>query len=231
MAAVLESVEIGTQPMCEACGQTHRTHAAYTWHAPGIERTTTGHPCLVELYPQFVEDIFAQRDVLRMDQGLVSVESILKDEYPKVLAFIDRLDRDPDALTDEQAGWVRLLRWREVQKFMVPVLFDILGAWMQEKEPEPDQQETGEWMGTEKQRVETRIKVLRINGPFAGEFGDSWLCVMEEVSTGNSCVWWTGDNLAFDEGKEYDIRGTVKKLDVYNGKRQTQLSRVKEVMK
>lgn len=230
MSRLLEVIDppIGEPvPTCERCGQQHRTHAAYL-----LDGIVVGHPCLESV------DELSKEDVARWraeNLDLTPSIDILKDTEQAVIDYACRLDADPNALTEEQAGWVRATRWPLVEKSKVPALFDLLAEFIQQAGATSNSPplETGNWLGEVKARLELSVRVVKITGPHVGEFGDSWLCVMETTNTTEPelCVWWTGDNLAFDEKKEYNIRGTVKKLDVYNGRRQTHLSRVKEVIK
>lgn len=205
-------------PTCVRCGQVHRTHV-YS----DTEEGPVGYPCWSN------EEQGELAEVTYPDSWVDPVEVLGPGTYPRVREFTTALDSDQDTLTDEQAAWVCLLRFPRIDPEQLPVLYDVLGAWMQAKDAEPEKLITGDYLGVEKERVERLIRVTKIVGPYVSEHGDSWLCIMETVDSSDSCIWWTGDNLAFDEGKEYKIRGTVKKLDVYNGKRQTVLTRVKEV--
>lgn len=97
--------------------------------------------------------------------------------------------------------------------------------------PEKKQAEAeGERIGTVGERVELRVRVTKISGPYPGDYGDSYLCAME-TDTGEQVIWWTGENLALEEGQQYDIRGTVQAHGEYNGRKQTRLSRVVDLNK
>ena len=139
---------------------------------------------------------------------------------------LETLDR-PEA-TEEEQGWILLCRFPTVRRAHTPHLLDLWGHWLSHKEPEVEGEIRGRHLGAIGDRLELRVTVTRINGPYAGEFGDSYLCVMESEEHDLLC-WWTGENLSFEEGNTYHIRGTVKKHDEFNGTRQTHLQRVREM--
>lgn len=85
----------------------------------------------------------------------------------------------------------------------------------------------GEWVGTIGERIRNiEVEVTNI-GEFDGRYGHTFIYTFEDEK-GNVMKWFTKKDL---EGETYLLSGTVKKQDVYNGEKQTVLTRcyVKEI--
>jgi hypothetical protein len=83
------------------------------------------------------------------------------------------------------------------------------------------------------EKVEAEVKITRIQS-FDGQYGTSWLIVMETVDGYSLKAYCTGAFVsdaidAEKTGETLSIKGTIKKLDEYNGVPQTVLTRVKTV--
>ena len=76
-------------------------------------------------------------------------------------------------------------------------------------------------------KLELKVKVLREN-LVSGAFGRVQIVAMEDEA-GNDLVWFNNGKIVLGLGDEAVIRGTVKKHDVFNGRNQTHLTRVKKV--
>lgn len=223
---------LSVHPPCSRCGNQFPTHLSYL-----IDGHTVPAPCLLDYCEGDqvrADKIHAAAMTLRsLDPDLIAPSSILGPEADRVISFVvDGLGESGAPLTPEQEGWVLLCRFPTIRSAHAPYLLDAWGAWLSHKDPEETQALAGNHLGEVGERLELHVKVSRITGPFEGEFGDSYLCVMETQlpsTPGELLSWWTGENLYFDEGKEYHVRGTVKKHDEYGGRKQTQLTRVKEV--
>lgn len=71
----------------------------------------------------------------------------------------------------------------------------------------------------------TKITVIRTRD-ISGPYGNTQIVTMED-EPGNTYVWFNNSSSRMEDGREYTIVGTVKKHDDYNGKKQTNLTRVK----
>jgi predicted Kef-type K+ transport protein len=85
---------------------------------------------------------------------------------------------------------------------------------------------TGVHVGTVGERRLFDLTVLSIKSLGVGEYGESFLCSMRDA-LGNDVVWFTGENLALNEGDVVTARATVTKHDEFNGRRQTRVNRLK----
>ncbi len=73
----------------------------------------------------------------------------------------------------------------------------------------------------------TSIRSLGIQ-EFNGKASERFLCKMVDPH-GNDVVWFTGENLALDEGVTYTVKATVTKHDEYQGRKQTLVNRLADV--
>ena len=73
------------------------------------------------------------------------------------------------------------------------------------------------------ERVEVKAKVLSSRA-FEGDYGVTTLVKFVSES-GHALTWWASRGLDFEEGEELRVKGTVKKLDEYEGTKQTVLTR------
>lgn len=87
------------------------------------------------------------------------------------------------------------------------------------------QKNTSEWVGDVKQRLEVKIKVAQTR-TFDGLWGTTWMYTMLD-DEGRTFVWFSSGRADLKDGREYVIKGTVKEHKLYNGWKQTMLSRVK----
>lgn len=82
-----------------------------------------------------------------------------------------------------------------------------------------------EHLGAEGERVEFDGTVVFTKSLGWGEFGERWIVKFED-ERGNVAVWFTGDRGAdFERGDRAKVRGTVKSLDEYQGRKSTVLTR------
>ena len=86
----------------------------------------------------------------------------------------------------------------------------------------------GAHVGDVGKRIEVRVKVAGVTELPPGDFGRRFLCRME-TEAGDDVVWFTGENLALNEGDEVLVRATVKAHEVYRGRRQTVVQRLNVV--
>jgi hypothetical protein len=78
-------------------------------------------------------------------------------------------------------------------------------------------------------RVEARLTLKDIVGPFAGEYGDRWLYKFHEEDTCNLLVWWSSSKPPVEKGATDLLKFTVVKHEEYQGVKQTVIQRVKTV--
>jgi hypothetical protein len=82
---------------------------------------------------------------------------------------------------------------------------------------------SNEWMGTIGERKEFALVCVKIRD-IATDYGKSTLLVFEDES-GNVFKWFASGEKDFEVGDKYILKGTVKKHDEYQGRRQTALTR------
>lgn len=86
---------------------------------------------------------------------------------------------------------------------------------------------SNEWLGAEGQKITAKVKVVStrlIDGPY----GTSQLVKMED-DNGNNLTWFNSGANRLEDGANLTITGTVKKHDMYQGQKQTALTRVKAI--
>jgi len=94
------------------------------------------------------------------------------------------------------------------------------------KQKEDTAKKSNEWLGAVGQKLPpTKVKVIRTRS-VSGQFGTTQIVAMEDPN-GNQLTWFNNGSTDMEEDKEYTIVGTVKKHDVYNGRKQTTVLRVK----
>ena len=86
--------------------------------------------------------------------------------------------------------------------------------------------ELSEHIGNVGDKVTLSVKVIRVIET-EGHYGLTSVITME--SGNNSIVWFASGESKLDAGKEYQIKGTVKAHGLYNGVKQTTLTRCKVI--
>lgn len=124
--------------------------------------------------------------------------------------LLGRPERDRNA---EEQGWLAryLERTRPAEEVTDGVPQHVAGAHV----------------GTEGSRVEALVRCVKVVELEPGDFGRRFLCKMERQEDQADIVWFTGEGLSMYDNGEYTIRGTVKKHEVYLGRKQTVVQRVK----
>ncbi len=81
-----------------------------------------------------------------------------------------------------------------------------------------------------RQVLAVRVVEIRSLGTVESEFKteERFLVKMVELGTGNHLVWWTGENLALEDGFEGELAATVIKHEEYNDCPVTTVNRVSE---
>jgi hypothetical protein len=81
----------------------------------------------------------------------------------------------------------------------------------------------------DKERLNLRLTLVDKMGPFDSEWGDRFGWVFHQVGTDNVLIWWTGGDPGVEVGQTEEFKVTIKKHEVYQGKKQTLIERVKKV--
>jgi hypothetical protein len=85
---------------------------------------------------------------------------------------------------------------------------------------------TNDYLGVVGEKIEL-VATVKSDTDIDGQFGKIQLLRFEDA-TGNSLVWFNnGKVVDVEVGKQYNIKGTVKKQDEYKGRKQTSITRVK----
>lgn len=228
-------IPLPPSPVCTHCGKTDRRQDTYVF----CDGQTILHDCLGEYLGS---DVAALSLLLECDlaahlahprraaEGTERpVESIVSD--PAVHEFVNKhLATKPDAhLTATEAALVVAFRSGYVPPHRVGLVRAAVRLYEahQQKAGMGDQF-TGRHLGTVGERLTFTATVDKVHGPFPGEYGDSYLCTFK-TADGDTLIWWTGENLYFEEGTGYTVRGTVAEHGEHNGVRQTRVTRVREV--
>jgi len=107
-------------------------------------------------------------------------------------------------------------------------LFSIYARAMDKiKSNDTGKPKSNEWLGAEGQKITAKVKVVMtrlIDGPY----GTSQLVKMED-DNGNNLTWFNSGANRLEDGANLTITGTVKKHDIYQGQKQTALTRVKAI--
>lgn len=88
----------------------------------------------------------------------------------------------------------------------------------------------GKHVGDVGGRAELSVRVVSVIELEPGDFGRRFLCRME-TEDGADVVWFTGENLALNEGDVVTVRATVKAHETYRGRKQTVVQRLNVVKK
>lgn len=86
--------------------------------------------------------------------------------------------------------------------------------------------ESGEWIGQEKERLRNIVVTLKSIRGMETRFGWTQLVKFEDENH-NELNWWTAVDINAEVGEKISLTGTVKKLDEYNGKKITVMTRCK----
>lgn len=102
-------------------------------------------------------------------------------------------------------------------------------TWFKKERLEPKalENKSNEWIAQNGDKVEVKVKLVGLNS-FETMYGFSWTTRFEDES-GNAIVWFASNKIQAEVGEEMVIKGTVKKLDEYKGRKQTILTRCKIV--
>lgn len=153
-----------------------------------------------------------------------------------------------DALKEAGCRWSNLLGWHfnhntdEYPVSMVNIKdlaeINIYGDWdynidamdviQKLKDQYISDTNTSEWIGTVGEKIETKVKYdgHRTYETHITYYGETHYIYMFNHE-GNILIWNTTSWQDLEEGKEYMIKGTVKEQTVYNGVKQTVLTRCK----
>ena len=94
------------------------------------------------------------------------------------------------------------------------------------KAARPVEISTSEWIGEEKDRIYDYPVVLKSVRGMDTRYGYTQLVKFEDID-GNELNWWTAVEIKAEVGSDVLLTGTVKKLDEYQGKKITVMTRCK----
>lgn len=83
-----------------------------------------------------------------------------------------------------------------------------------------------QFIGKEGDRIEVKIKVLRVHYTDGGDYQDSTAIVKMQDEQGSVYTWFTAST-DMEQGESYTIKGTVKRHHEYKGNKETVLTRCK----
>jgi len=120
------------------------------------------------------------------------------------------------------------------REFATDLFRRLLGGWaiadyewrrLHELVTESSAPKINEWLGTIKQRQTVDVLVTRIHS-FENYYGTAYIISMR-TSSGHSLTWKTGSPGSMERAHRYEITATVKDHSVYNGEKQTVVTRCK----
>ena len=79
------------------------------------------------------------------------------------------------------------------------------------------------WQGEVGERIDRTLTVIKITPLEDGYYGPSTFFLFRDEYENEYC--WTTGSKSLDLGATYEVRGTIKQLSVYKGKKQTVLTR------
>lgn len=156
------------------------------------------------------------------------------DRAKEIVAWLRRMYADPRTeLSDYLHNLAVTATYEWVRGRSVGLLCSAPGAFEDWKRIEATRAktrtaDTGQHFGTPDSRVEADVFVDDIEDKGENEWGRKLLVSLHIVPTGEVLKWWTGEGLKLDKGKQYHVRLTVLKHDVWDGQRQTTVNRVSE---
>lgn len=78
-------------------------------------------------------------------------------------------------------------------------------------------------------RIELRLTLKHVLGPFPGNWGDRFGYVFHVDGTCDVVMWWSTGSPGIDEGETADFKMTLKEYAEYQGTPQTVVTRLKIV--
>ncbi len=108
-------------------------------------------------------------------------------------------------------------------------LVSVIGAFKRDagSAVSADSRADNEFIGVVGDKITTNVVVNKVI-VIEGNYGRSYINIMTQAETGNNLVWFASNNL-LNEGDNITLKGTIKALNVKDGKNQTQLTRCKVI--
>lgn len=106
----------------------------------------------------------------------------------------------------------------------------VIGAWQRENVAKAEKETKrfdNEYVGNVGDKLTVDVSVVKII-PLEGQYGISYMNIMNQVDTANNIIWISSKSV-LNEGDNITLKGTVKKLNDRDGKKQTFLTRCKVV--
>lgn len=193
-----------------------------------------GHQRKVRWYEPPMKKIRPTKDVLGFEQGYIYL--VKGDTYP----YIEWL-RESDAIYRTCWGWAfetgANIPEQLPEGLSLVKLFweDIADVDLDELKPEPERKKilesllydpsASQWQGEIGERIERTLTVTRVIDLESGYYGASTFHLFTDESGNEYC--WTTAAKKLEAGRTYQIRGSIKQLSTYRGKKQTVLTRCK----
>ena len=161
------------------------------------------------------------------------VQDADRDEAKKVLAEVDQIDGAANSYLQnlENIAKDRFATWREVgiAASMVVYAHKEWGRAREksEREKEHERQQTlpNEWVGAEGDMLNLQgVRLTQSRVMDSGRFGPTTLLKFE-TPEGYTVTWFASNGADIDEGDTCTLRGRVKRLSEYKGRKETLLSR------
>ena len=128
------------------------------------------------------------------------------DELPQIPAGLEpiQLKWEDVAFADEE----QLRPESEIREYIDSLVYD----------PSPSR-----WQGEVGDRIDRTLTVTKVTPLADGYYGPSTFFLFRDEYENEYC--WTTGSKSLDLGATYDVRGTIKSLQIYKGKKQTVLTR------
>lgn len=208
---------------CETCDPTVAGCAEYAITAG---YSTVQFLAAARWYREGNPDRTAQELKGHMDSRPGEVAASIRDtDYAEAEALRSRIVAGVPKLANPSGREVALYQLCRMRLCHANHLDLLYSAWDWEPVKEPEAR--GRFVGQKGERIELTVTCSKVVDLGVGDYGQKFLAILSDEE-GNRLSWFTGENLFMDEGFSYHVRGTVKGHEVYNGVRQTIITRVKK---
>ena len=193
---------------------------------PELNVISTGSKVLGWLFPDFRNMSHQEKEDYFLDWNNAKEASAkIAEEVPGLLLALPAPTTDfewnvRNALFDADGSVLPFV------VFFGPAIYGIFSAYFKAHEVVVAKaDEVNEFVGAEGDKVEAKVTVLKAQW-IDSNYGGSMLYVLQDDAGHSFKTFYSGQE-KLDQGSTYTIKGTVKKHDVYQGKKSTVLTRIK----
>lgn len=118
-----------------------------------------------------------------------------------------------------------LLNAYSVKPAYIGFVVSLIGAWQRENTKKTENESNNQFIGKIGDKITVDVNIVKVI-PLQGQYGISYMNIMNETQSGNNIIW-ISSNKTLNEGSTVTLKGTVKKYNERDGKKQTFLTRCK----